>query len=183
MSLDNWSTWTTRITALAVAIALFVAGAITGAAVYRWAELDRIRDERPPPAPWEMLAPLNLTAEQSKQIREIFDRRKPELDQVLRETMPKVRQVQQSIDAEIAKLLSEPQRKQFEQMRKRPAQPPGTPPWERPRHAPPFASELGPHGPFGHPPPPFPPDPMHEPGPDPRGNPPASSGSTPPAAP
>ena len=58
MTIDNWHNWTTRITALAVAMALFVAGAVTGAAIYRWAALDGLRDERPaPPAPWEMPAP------------------------------------------------------------------------------------------------------------------------------
>ncbi|HEY5955181.1 MAG TPA: hypothetical protein VIV60_01460 [Polyangiaceae bacterium] len=130
MSDNSWSSWTTRATAFAVVIALFVAGAVTGAAVYRWAAMDAhtVAPGPLPRGPWEMLAPLELSAEQQRQVRAVYERRKPDLDQVLRDAMPKLRQVQESIDAEVARLLTDKQRTQFQTLRRHHGPPAHMPP-------------------------------------------------------
>ncbi len=171
MTKSDWSPFSVKLTALAVAVSLFVAGAITGAAVYRWAKLDACGEGGPPlpHAPWEMLRPLNLTEEQQKSVRAVFDRYKPSLDAVLRETFPKVRAVQEQIDSEIAKLLTEEQRQRFESQRKHHGPPPGMPPMGLPSGhdrfpppAPPGAEPFGPDGPMRPPPPPPPPIPSNK---------------------
>jgi Spy/CpxP family protein refolding chaperone len=122
------SSWGVKLIATALLLAVFVAGAVSGAVFYRWARLDE-PGERVPLPPGDlgrMLHELNLTSEQRTKMKAVFERHRPKLDAVLRETFPKVRAVQDEIDAELETLLTAEQRQRFTDMRKR-RPPPGAP--------------------------------------------------------
>jgi Spy/CpxP family protein refolding chaperone len=156
--------------AIALLLAVFCTGAVAGVAGYRWVLEDAKRDEMPAP-PEELrfrLRPLALSDAQETQVRSIFEKYRPELDSVLRETFPRVRAVQERIDADIAKVLTEEQRRKFLESATRRKRPHFRPPHERvgfpaPLQPPPFGvppePSVGPiddwKGP-GMPPPPAP---------------------------
>lgn len=149
MSKNELSVGWVRLGAIGLFLFVFVAGAITGVAVYRWQWLGAPRADMLP-HPGEMglrLHRLNLTEEQRTQIRAVFENYRPKLDAVLRETFPKVRAVQELIDADIVKLLTEKQRLQFIELGKR-GGPPGfhsggpNPFTDRPPMPPPGMPEL-----------------------------------------
>lgn len=124
------SAWRIRFATLSVVLGLFVSGAVTGAALYRWARLDACTESGlpPRPGPWELFGSLNMSDEQQQKVRAIFDRYKPDLDNALRETYPKVRAIQERIDADVVKVLTDEQRKKFDNARKHHEPPPGLPP-------------------------------------------------------
>ncbi len=107
-------------------LAIFVVGGLTGAGLVRWLA--------PPPGapagPPDPLDDLDLTAEQRVQLERIHERHRPELDAVVRETFPRVRKVQDAIEAELRALLTPEQRARLDQLRatRPPPPPPGLPP-------------------------------------------------------
>jgi hypothetical protein len=114
-SVEKTSTWRVRLAASALLLTVFCTGSVAGVAGYRWVLYDTLREEIPPP-PEELgfrLHALRLTPEQEVSVRKVFDKYRPELDKVLRETFPKVRAVQARIDADIVKILNEEQRREF----------------------------------------------------------------------
>lgn len=145
MTTNNPSPWRVRLGAIALLLAVFSTGAVAGVAGYRWILADGKRDDMPAP-PEELgfrLRPLALTDAQETQVRSIFERYRPELDSVLRETFPRVRAVQERIDADIVKVLTEEQRRKFLESAKRRKPHHFRPPHERggfpaPPHPPPF---------------------------------------------
>ena len=118
-----------RLLTAGVLAATFLLGAITGGGAMRWiaSERNSAADDLPR-GPWP-LRELDLSDEQRIQIREIFERHRPKLDAVLRESFPLVRSIHETIDAEIRQVLTPEQRIQFEQLKeRRPFPPPGLPP-------------------------------------------------------
>jgi Spy/CpxP family protein refolding chaperone len=110
--------------------ATFSLGAITGGGICNWVAADR-RDSAGddlPRGPWP-LSQLDLSDDQRTRIHEIFERHRPKLDAVLRESFPLVRAVHETIDSEIREVLTPEQRVQFDQQKERqPFPPPGLPP-------------------------------------------------------
>ncbi|HET9954486.1 MAG TPA: hypothetical protein VFQ61_08275 [Polyangiaceae bacterium] len=119
---EGWGSLRSKVAAAALLLGIFVAGAFTGVAIYRWARHDDLHHLHPRPHPDfpKMLADnLDLSPAQEQQVREVFDRHRPELDAVFRETFPRVRAVQDSIDAEVRPLLNESQRQRFDEFKAR----------------------------------------------------------------
>jgi Spy/CpxP family protein refolding chaperone len=113
--------WKVRISVIAMLVAVFSAGAVAGIAGYRWLWLDprHANEPLPPGVLGARLRQLDLSKEQQAQARAIFEKYRPKLDAVLRETFPKVRAVQEQIDADLVKLLTNEQRRKFEELAKR----------------------------------------------------------------
>jgi Spy/CpxP family protein refolding chaperone len=86
---------------------------------------------------WE----LGLSLEQQQKVEAAMQKYRPELDAVIRETFPRVKAVQEKIDNEIRALLTEGQRRKFDEMQSR--RPPGA------------GSRPGPDSPYPGGPPPF----------------------------
>ena len=96
-----------RLLTAGVLAATFALGAITGVGISRWllaARHDAAEDL--PRGPWP-LRELDLSDEQRSQIRDIFERHRPKLDSVLRESFPLVRTVHEAIDREIRDVLNQ----------------------------------------------------------------------------
>jgi Spy/CpxP family protein refolding chaperone len=129
---------------------VFIAGAVAGAGLLHWLGP---WPRRPPhhrlPFP---LGDLSMTRDQEKKAIEIMDRHRDELQSILKETFPKVREVQDTIDREIKEFLTPEQRKMLDELKARRPEPP------------PFG---GPHGPFPGLPPGAPPGPPPPPPPPP----------------
>jgi Spy/CpxP family protein refolding chaperone len=119
-----------RLITAGVLAATFGLGAITGGGICTWVAADRreaARDDLPR-GPWP-LSQLDLSDEQRSRIHEIFERHRPKLDAVLRDSFPVVRPIHESIDSEIREVLTPEQRIRFDQLKEhRPFPPPGLPP-------------------------------------------------------
>lgn len=136
---------------VAVLLATFAAGVVTGAGLQRWT------GPPPPPPPGFLprvpLEALDLSEHQWTQVRAIVDRRRPELDAILKDTFPRVREVNEQIEREVREVLTPEQRAKFDELKaRRPGPPPGGPPHGLP-------GPWGPRPPHGtppsHPPPSF----------------------------
>lgn len=107
--------WPARLLALGVFAALFAAGAAAGVA---W---ERTRAEQPMfrvhvnggDARIEALEELGLTDEQRRRIEQVFERAQPRTDAALRETLPRLRAVTDSINAEVQAVLTPEQRRRL----------------------------------------------------------------------
>jgi Spy/CpxP family protein refolding chaperone len=119
-----------RLLTVGVLAATFLLGAVTGVGTSSWVLAHRLG---PPPGdlprgPWP-LRELDLSEEQRTRIHEIFERHRPTLDAVLRESFPLLRSVNEEIDREIREVLTPEQRVEFDRMKeRRPFPPPGMPP-------------------------------------------------------
>ena len=142
-----------RMRAIALLAVMFIAGALAGAGVSRMVDYRH----RPPRPPWMgPFGELGLTAEQDARVRAVFEKHRPELDAILAETRPKVREVQKAIDDDLSAILTPEQLHKLQQLKGDGRLPP-----------PSFPPGLGPHGagpapgllpppPIGMPPPPGP---------------------------
>jgi len=134
-----------------IVLAAFVAGAGAGVGLYRWA------GPRFPPHPGPSALPphlrgLDLTPEQERRAAEIFERHRPDLEAIMRDSYPRMRAVVEETHAELRRILTPEQQRKFDELESRapPFGPPGGPP---PRRPPPgMPPPLGP----GTPPPPPP---------------------------
>lgn len=132
-----------RVWAVLVLTAVFIIGAAAGAAI--WHVILGNHAFMPPP----MMGPLpmrglNLSAEQQEEMDEIFQAHRPELDAVLAETAPKVRAINEKIEARFLTVLTDEQKKRFDEMKaQRPAGPPFGMPFGGPHGRPPM---MGPPG-------------------------------------
>jgi Spy/CpxP family protein refolding chaperone len=122
-----------RLITAGVLAATFGLGVITGSGIGSWVAAERreAADDDLPRGPWP-LRQLDLSEEQRTRIHEIFERHRPKLDAVLRESFPLVRPIHEAIDSEIREVLTPEQRIQFDQLKeRRPFPPPGLPPLGR----------------------------------------------------
>ena len=136
-----------RLWAAVVLIAVFVIGAACGAAV--WHAL--ARPNHPPPMRMGPipLHELALTPDQKEKAHAIFETYRPEIDAVLEEGFPKVRAVIDKVDKDLMEILSDEQKKRFEEIRsKRPEGPGGM----HSRGMPPRGMRPDMHGPKDAPP-------------------------------
>jgi hypothetical protein len=118
-------------------LAVFVVGNVSGAALYFWfapQPIHRHHQGLPPP-----FGQLGLSKEKEREVMRVFDKHRPELEAILRETYPKARAVFDVIDKEISVFLTDEQKKKLQQFDKKP----------------PFGGPMG----FGPNPPPPPPSP------------------------
>jgi len=118
-----------RLLTAGVLAATFILGAITGGGILSWVASgrDSAADDLPR-GPWP-LRELDLSDEQRARIRQIFERHRPKLDAVLRESFPLVRSVHEEIEREIRQVLTPEQQLEFDrQKERRPFPPPGLPP-------------------------------------------------------
>ena len=111
-----------RFRAFALLAAMFVVGAFAGAGLVRF--VDRPHPMPPRPPGMELFSRLGLSPEQEVRARAIFEKHRPELDAIVRETMPRVRVVQETVDREMAEILTPEQARRFEEL-KRNMPPPG----------------------------------------------------------
>ena len=129
-----------RIRAIGLLAAVFLAGALAGAGVIRYFE-----PRPPPPPPGPGLGPfsqLGLTPDQQARAREIIEKHRGELDAIVKETMPRVRAVQETIDREMLTVLTPDQLERFRALR-----PPPPMPGMGPPPGPPGPPAPGPGGP------------------------------------
>jgi Spy/CpxP family protein refolding chaperone len=119
---------TDRMRALAVLVAMFLAGCALGAAgSYYW--LSRVDSStqtlqpQPQPQPPMMRDPgnnrriaeiLQLTPEQDSRFREIMADSRKEIEAIRSEELPKIQSAQAEMNRRISELLTEEQRKKFE---------------------------------------------------------------------
>lgn len=107
--------WRARLLVLGTFAALFAAGAAAGVA---W---ERTRGEKTGfrvhveggRARVEALDELGLTEDQKRRIEQVFDRAQPRTDAALRETLPRLRAVTDSINTEIQAVLTPEQRRRL----------------------------------------------------------------------
>jgi Spy/CpxP family protein refolding chaperone len=153
----------------------FVFGTVAGAGLTLWT---RGAPPPPPPRPAPFLpgppGALKLTPEQEAKARVITDHYRPELEAVWRESMPKVKAINEKMENELRAVLTPEQQKALDEMKAhRPPPPPGGPMGGPPPHGGPGGPPPG--GPGGPPPggpgepPPWPPG--FAPPPPPPGNP------------
>lgn len=136
-----------------VVLSAFVAGAAAGVGFYRWAAPDRGPPPRPGPGLPPHLATLGLSPEQERKASEIFDRHRPELESILRESYPRMRAVLDETHREVRALLTPEQQKRFDEMDGR-APPFGMPGGPGMGHLPRPPPGMGGPPPPGLPPPP-----------------------------
>lgn len=132
-----------------IVLGTFLAGALAGAGLARsWrpAPLEGPPPQHRPPVPLP-LRELGLSPAQDEQVKQIVERHRPELEAIVRESFPRVRAVNQRIEAEVRALLTPAQQRLLEQLQAR-RPPPGV---HGPRPGPPPAP--------GEEPPPGPPPP------------------------
>lgn len=148
---------TVRMTTALLLVATFGAGTAAGVGLCRWfmhPEPPRHGMHPPGPIPFEE---LELSDSQRQKVHAVFERHRPELDAILRETYPKVRAITETSKREVRELLTPEQRQRLDQLESR--RPP-RPPVGRPGFMPPpgpVPSHLGPPGPPPFEPPPGPP--------------------------
>ena len=103
---------------LVLVLVVFAAGLLTGGAI------ERVRTSRARPmrqfmenrgqVPWPF-ARLDLTEEQQTRIAAIFESGRPLTDSIMREVMPRLRSINDSIREEIGNILTPEQVEQLEQ--------------------------------------------------------------------
>jgi Spy/CpxP family protein refolding chaperone len=137
-----------RLWATVVLIAVFIIGAASGAALWHVCMKPK-RPHHPPMMGHIPTDELNLTDDQQQKVEKIFESYRPQLDAVLNETFPKVRAINEEIEKKVLDLLTDEQKKKFEEIKAR------RPPNDRgdgPRHG--MHDGPPPGMPYGPPPPP-----------------------------
>lgn len=116
-----------RVQGVLLLLIVFVAGGVAGALISR---INPTKDRRPrterferPPdgagVPGEFpgfFRDLELSDSQREQIRAIFHKLRPAIDSLMDESMPKIRALRDSADAEISTILTAEQREKFERL-------------------------------------------------------------------
>lgn len=114
--------WRARALVLGSFAALFAAGVVAGIAWERArggeAPAFRVKVEGPR-ARVEAFEELGLTDEQRRRIERIFEVAQPRTDAVLRETLPRLRAVTDSINAEVQAVLTPEQRRRLGRLQPR----------------------------------------------------------------
>ena len=108
-------------------LATFVLGALFGAGLARWEHGGRqYPHHRPIPFLPGPPGALELTAAQEVKAHEITERYRPQLEQVLHETFPKVQAINDQMERELRAILTPEQAKRLDEMKAlRPPMPPG----------------------------------------------------------
>ncbi len=126
---------------------VFVAGGVAGAGLTVLLRAER-RPAAPPPRPHQLPPPLRelqLTPDQERRAREVAERYRGEMEAAVQEAFPKVRAVQERMDADLRTLLTPEQAARFDELRAR--RPPGPFPMGPRMHGPPPGEGAGPQPP------------------------------------
>lgn len=115
-----------RVQGILLLVIVFVVGGVVGAMVDRANPfrdrrprtfgMDKIPDGpggEPGDMPW-FFAKLDLTEDQRTQIHAIFETHRPVIDSLMSETMPRIRALRDSAEAQISAILTPEQRAKFE---------------------------------------------------------------------
>ena len=151
MSQDT-TVWRIHVLSGLLLLGTFLAGGAAGVGLaYALRAPGHPRPPEPPPFP-RQFQELGLSAAQQQQAEAIFARHRPELDAVLQESYPKVRAINERMEAELRAILTPEQAQRLDALKaRRPPHPPHGADFGR---GPP---EPGPPPPGGGPPPPPPP--------------------------
>ncbi len=128
---------------------VFVAGGAAGAGLTVLLRGARHHDA-PPPRPHLLPPPLRelqLTPDQERHARDVAERYRGEMEAAVQEAFPKVRAVQERMDAELRALLTPEQAARFDELRAR--RPPGPFPVGPRMHGPPPGDGAPPPPPPG----------------------------------
>jgi hypothetical protein len=102
-------------------VLVFAAGGALGAGIH--ASLPH------PPRPVDPLTDLDLDASQRARAKEILDRHRPELEAALKDVQPRIKAIQDDVEIELRRdVLTEPQRKKLDELKKTHLPPPLPPP-------------------------------------------------------
>src|SRR5512137_1109960 len=108
-----------------VVLAAFLAGAVAGVGLQRWASPPPPPRHGPPPHPGPgaaglppHLRDLGLTPEQERKVTEIFERHRPELEAAIREAYPRIQAVVDAAQAETRAVLDPEQRRKLDEREK-----------------------------------------------------------------
>jgi len=138
----------TRVLGILLMLGVFAAGAVFGAGLVRE---HRPGPPPPHPSPAERLThQLDLTPAQVARLHELERSHRDELGALMRETMPRIRAVLDSVENELRPMLTEAQRARLDEVQAR------RPPPDAPLPGMPGGPPPGHHPPPGHRPPPRP---------------------------
>ncbi len=109
-----------RLWSVLVVVGVFLAGAIAGAGVFAWV--------RPPPHKWRphhrdlpaLFTELDLTAEQSEKAKAIFEKHRATVESILKADFPRMRAADEQSNREFRSILTDVQRKKFDEIEARP---------------------------------------------------------------
>lgn len=141
-----------RLVTALLLVATFAAGTVTGAGLMRWAALDGPMAPPPPMAGPLPLRELDLSKEQREKVRAVYESHRSELDAVLKETFPKVREINVKIEQEIREVLTPAQAAKLDEIKARRQPPP--PGWGHDQGGPPPGGPRPGEGPLPDGPPP-----------------------------
>ena len=117
-----------RLMTAVVLLGIFAAGVLTGAAAGRLGHPPGLPPEAgPPPGPppgAPRLPPpwrgLGLDPDQTEKAMVIARRHRPEVEAVLRETFPRIHEIQRAMDGELVDILRPEQRARLEELQRHP---------------------------------------------------------------
>lgn len=104
-------------------VLLYVLGLATGVGLTRWLQPAHGPGGPPPPPhhgkPPQLIDELNLTPEQDRQVRAIYDKHNPALEAVLRENFPRIQVIQDQVEREIRAILTPEQQRRLDHAKSR----------------------------------------------------------------
>jgi Spy/CpxP family protein refolding chaperone len=117
---DSSSRQIRALTALVI-VGVFTSGAVVGAGIHRWGSASGPANvgQGHGTALWLPPGELELTPEQEQKVSLIVDRHRSELEAIVRESFPRVRAINEQMQAEVKAVLTPEQRAKFEQLKKR----------------------------------------------------------------
>jgi Spy/CpxP family protein refolding chaperone len=118
-----------RVFAALILLATFIVGAAAGAGIWHMAVSKQVFGPPPMNGPFPFHQ-LDLSPEQEAQAQTIIEKYKPELDEIIKPTFPKVREIREKIDEELIQILTPEQKRRFGDIKARlrgPGRPPGKP--------------------------------------------------------
>lgn len=113
---------TISIFSAALLIGIFIAGVLTGAGVCRWLTCDQSHHPHSEFGHHGMMGPfseLDLSSDQERQVKEVMEKHRSELEAILHDSFPKVRAVHETIDQEISPFLTPEQQTKLKEIRER----------------------------------------------------------------
>ncbi len=120
-------------------VLLYALGLATGVGLTRWLQSSRGPGDPPPHPhhgrPPQMIDELNLTPEQDRQVRAIYDKHNPALEAILHENFPRIRAIQDQVEREIRAILTPQQQRALDEAKSR--RRPGPPMTQGPLDIPP----------------------------------------------
>lgn len=112
---------------VAVLVVIFLAGGSAGASAMKAFAAPEGGPGELPPFPSRE---IGLTPAQQAQVREVLERNKPRMDQILEEMVPRVRALADDVEAQLVAILTPEQRERYRAYKA--GRPPPLPSWAQP---------------------------------------------------